>query len=149
MNVLASDFHGAVTRRLGRAKHVIRNPDLTRVVGKAIASVIRQSADEPKLTADQSALRALAEAAPAYWETLAPLTATDEALAPLSDAELTGFVAVPAEEFGSLTALDPKTWENFVRALADVKAITLHSATFPRIASELHLSFLTAAPRGC
>ena len=144
LNVLSADFHNAMSRRLGRAKQVFRNHDLTHVVGKAIGLVIERAAGDRKLADDSSALRKLSVAAPEYWATLAPLTATDETLEPLSEENLTRFVAVTADEFESLTALDVRTWENFVRALAEIKKITLRPGTFPRLASELNLSYPTA-----
>src|SRR5271157_5254620 len=68
-NVLSTDVHGAVTRRLGRAKQVFRNHDLTQVVGKAIGLVIEKVAEDPRLSGEQSGLRRLAKAAPGYWDT--------------------------------------------------------------------------------
>jgi hypothetical protein len=104
LNVLASDFHGHMTRRLGKAHEVFRNHDLTRIVGKAIALVIERAAEEPRLTDDQKALQTLAKAAPGHWETLAPLTSppedaealapfteVDDTLAPLNEGELLRF----------------------------------------------------------
>jgi hypothetical protein len=102
-NVLSADVHGAVTRRLGRPKQVFRNHDLTQVVGKAIGLVIEKVAEDPRLSGEQSGLRRLAKAAPGYWDTIAPLTATDEAFEPLSESMLLRFVAVTADDFEAIT----------------------------------------------
>jgi len=143
-NVLSTDVHGAVTRRLGRAKQVFGNHDLTQVVGKAIGLVIEKVAEDPRLSGEQSGLRSLAKAAPGYWDTIAPLTATDEAPEPRSEPMLLRFVAVTADDFEAITALDQRTWVNFVQATAAVARVTLRPSTFPRVASELYLQFPTA-----
>ena len=54
------------------------------------------------------------------------------------------FVAVTADDFEAITALDQRTWVNFVQATAEVARVTLRPPTFPRVASELYLQFPTA-----
>jgi hypothetical protein len=143
-SVLASDIQGHLARRLGRSREVFRHHDLSQAVGRAIALVIEQTADEPRLQDAPKALKALSQKAPAHWETLSPLTATNETIASLAETELVHLIAVDGDDLGSLTALEPDTWADVVGWMAELEKIVLRPSTIVLLADRIHRRFPSA-----
>ncbi len=143
-NILASDIHGHLARRLGRSREVFRNHDLTRAVGRAIGLAIEEAADDPRLKDAAKDLKSLARKAPAHWETLAPATATNESIAPLAESELVHFIGVKADDLDSTTALESDTWADLVGWMAELEKLHLRRGTVVLVAERLHRRFPSA-----
>jgi len=95
-----------LSRRWGENHQNLRNKDLTRIVGKAIASVIVSVADSQDYPKDvANSLRKMAKVAEEEWENIVE-NLPDE-FAAIEETQLTDFFSDRPEDFSNLTALDP------------------------------------------
>lgn len=145
--ILASVAGGIVTNDIsdilteqGKDKNILTNNDLTKTVGKAIATVIVlvvNSQDFPKAT--KTSLRKMAKLAEEKWENIVKDLPGE--YAPIQESQLTEFFANRPEDFTDLTALDITLWERLLNYLQSEAEVTLTQPVITDIATRLYEIF--------
>ncbi|MCC3405940.1 MAG: hypothetical protein JGK17_10185 [Microcoleus sp. PH2017_10_PVI_O_A] len=146
-SILASVAGGIVTNDIsdilteqGKDKNILTNNDLTKTVGKAIATVIVlavNSQDFPEAT--KTSLRKMAKLADEKWENIVKDLPGE--YAPIQESQLTEFFANRPEYFTNLTALDMSLWERLLNYLQSEAEVTLTQPVITDIATRLYEIF--------
>ncbi|MCT7954377.1 NB-ARC domain-containing protein [Laspinema palackyanum] len=113
----ANNF-GALIDRLRSNPDILKNQDLGRATGEAIALGIRAVADEKEFTkSQQKILRALADKTVDYWLKTDSSKLPDEKLSPLDESQIRYAFSANAGDYDNLRVLDEPQWEIVVRGL--------------------------------
>ncbi len=130
---------GAISTRLGKDKDILRNNDLTKSVGKAIAAVIVAVAESTQFPKAETDLRKMAKLAEEKWENIVKDLPGE--YAPIQESQLTEFFANRPEDFTDLTALDMSLWERLLNYLQSEAEVTLIQPVITDIADRLYEIF--------
>lgn len=132
-----------LSRRWAQDNHNLRNNDLTRIVGKAIASVIISVADSPDYPKDvANSLRKMAKVAEEKWENIVE-NLPDE-FAPIDETQLTDFFSDRPEDFSNLTTLDVDLWAALLDCLRGKAGVLVTKPVISDTANYLHEIFSKA-----
>lgn len=137
---LATNEFSTISTRQGKDQDILRNNDLTKTVGKAIAAVIVlavNSQDFPE--AIKTSLRKMAKLAEEKWENIVKDLPGE--YAPIQESQLTEFLANRPEDFTNLTALDITLWERLLNYLQSEAEVTLTQPVITNIADRLYEIF--------
>lgn len=139
--MFANDL-GDLAKRIRQHDDLLQNDDLAKAVGLAIASVIRQVADED-FRSESESLEKLAKTVTEFWPALAKATDLQiRGFDQVWEANLPLFFSTNAQEFASLTALRSEDWEYFLnhwlQMLADT---TVPSYIVQHLGNKLHTMF--------
>ncbi len=99
-------------RRLPAVQEFFRNHDLAELTGQAIGMILWAAAKSAP-TEDRGTVEQLAKKAPRAWTRISTSSDATSAFAPLFDRNLTEFVREPSRR-----ALNPETWQEFIREVA-------------------------------
>jgi len=132
-----------LSRRWGENHQNLRNNDLTRIVGKAIASVIISVADSQDYPKDvANSLRKMAKVAEEEWENIVE-NLPDE-FAAIEETQLTDFFSDRPEDFSNLTALDVDLWAALLDCLRWKAEVLVTKPVISETANYLHKVFSKA-----
>jgi hypothetical protein len=144
---LASIAGGIVTNEVsplltppGTDKDTLKNNDLTRIVGKSIASVIVAVAESKQFDKEtETNLRKMAKLAEEKWENI--IKNLPGEFAPIEESQLTEFFTIRPEDFNHLTALDVNLWESLLTDLQQQANVDLPQSVITYTATRLHQIF--------
>jgi hypothetical protein len=160
-NILATDGHAKLAKRLDDPERLLQNHDLTRAVADAIAVELQAAAKamqgaEPlaavaRLLRGQAdpagALRQMARKAPEWWPGFVSQVPARGAGSPtrghgITEAEITGYISKPSRASEPPTALTRQVWQELLLNLADYAEVTCPTPEV--VADRLHKQFAVA-----
>ncbi|MBO0351335.1 hypothetical protein J0895_20090, partial [Phormidium pseudopriestleyi FRX01] len=114
----ANNVGALVDKVLNNNPDILKNQDLGKATGLAIALGIRTVADEKEFTkSQQKILRALADKTVEYWLKTKPSELAEKDLSTLDESQIRYAFAANAGEYDQLRVLDEPQWQIVVRGL--------------------------------
>ncbi len=108
---------GALIDKLRSNPDILKNQDLGKATGLAIALGIRSVADRNEFPEWRDILRGLADKTVEYWLKIDPSELAEEELSPLDESQIRYAFSANAGDYDKLRVLDETQWQILVRGL--------------------------------
>jgi WD40 repeat protein len=113
----ANNVGALIDKLFNNNPDILKNQDLGRATGEAIALGIRKVADRKEFPQWQKMLRALADKTVEYWLKIDPKELEKEGLSPLDEGQIRYGFSANAGDYDQLRVLDEPQWQIVVRWL--------------------------------